>query len=142
MIIGLARPQAVVRVPSQEGTIILTMDTSGSMQADDVTPNRMEAAKAAALSFLQHQSTTIRIGVVSFSDDAFVVQAPTADQDAVASAINRLFSPTRHWDWSGIGGLAKGARRSAGDCDWRCTQINRFVRLRALQRRSLAHALA
>ncbi len=91
MIVALARPEAVVRVPAEEGTIILTIDTSGSMAADDLNPSRMEAAKAAARAFVSRQSSAVKIGVVSFSDDAFVVQAPTNDQDAVLAAINRLY---------------------------------------------------
>ncbi len=91
MIAALARPTAVVSLPSQEGTVILTIDTSGSMQADDIKPTRMEAAKAAARTFVRHQPKSVKIGVVSFSDTAFVVQAPTTDQDSVIAAINRLY---------------------------------------------------
>lgn len=91
MIVALARPEAVVRVPSEEGTIILSIDTSGSMAADDLNPSRMDAAKAAANAFVERQPKSVRIGVVSFSDDAFVVQAPTNDQDAVLAAIDRLY---------------------------------------------------
>ena len=94
MIIAFARPQSVVTLPENEGTVILTIDTSGSMAADDVKPNRMEAAKAAALAFVQRQPPSVQIGVVSFSDNAFMVQAPTTNQDAVIAAINRL-SPQR-----------------------------------------------
>lgn len=90
MIIGLARPQAVVVLPKREGTIILTIDVSGSMQADDLKPTRMEAAKDAARTFVQKQPQGVRIGVVSFTDNAFVVQAPTTDRDTVIAAINRL----------------------------------------------------
>lgn len=91
MIVALARPVAIVKLPSAEGTIILLMDTSGSMAADDVKPTRMDAAKEAARAFVQKEPSTVRIGVVSFSDNAFVVQAPTNDQDAVTTAINRLY---------------------------------------------------
>ncbi len=91
MIVGLARPETVVSVPSAQGTIILTIDTSGSMAADDLKPSRMEAAKRAARAFVQHQPKTVRIGVVSFSDDAFLVQPPTTDQDSVLAAIDRLY---------------------------------------------------
>ncbi len=90
MIVGLARPQAVVLLPKQEGTVILTIDVSGSMQADDLKPTRMEAAKDAARNFVQKQPNGVRIGVVSFTDNAFIVQAPTTDRDAVIAAINRL----------------------------------------------------
>jgi Ca-activated chloride channel homolog len=94
MIVAFARPESVVTLPKNEGTVILTIDTSGSMQADDVKPSRMEAAKAAARAFVERQPPTVQIGVVSFSDNAFMVQAPTTNQDAVIAAINRL-SPQR-----------------------------------------------
>lgn len=89
-IFALARPAATIMLPSQQGTVILTLDVSGSMRADDVQPNRMEAAKEAALSFVQEQPKNVRIGVVSFSDNAAIVQAPTTDRDAIAAAISRL----------------------------------------------------
>jgi len=90
MLIGLARPQSVVTLPTEEGTVILAIDVSGSMQADDVRPNRMEAAKSAAMTFVERQSAKARIGVVSFSDNAAIVQAPTDDKEAVKAAISRL----------------------------------------------------
>ena len=90
MVVGLARPQAVVVLPKQEGTVMLSIDVSGSMQADDLQPTRMEAAKAAARSFVQKQPAGVRIGVVSFTDNAFIVQAPTVDREPVLAAINRL----------------------------------------------------
>ncbi len=90
MFFALARPMAVVTLPAQEGTVILTVDVSGSMQADDLKPNRMEAAKSAARTFVGRQPEGIKIGVVSFSDSAFIVQSPTTDKDAVYAAISRL----------------------------------------------------
>lgn len=90
MLVALARPVATITVPKQEGTIILAMDVSGSMFATDLEPDRMEAAKEAARTFVKRQPRSVRIGVVSFTDNAFVVQAPTTDQDAVIAAINRL----------------------------------------------------
>lgn len=88
--LALARPQMVVGLPKLEGTVILAFDVSGSMAADDVQPTRMEAAKAAAQDFVEHQPPTVQIGVVAFSDNSFAVQAPTNDQAAVLAAINRL----------------------------------------------------
>lgn len=90
MIIGLARPQAEVSLLRQEGTVILSIDVSGSMLADDLQPNRMEAAKNAAISFVQKQPPGVRIGVVSFTDNASMVQAPTVDREPVLAAIKRL----------------------------------------------------
>lgn len=92
--IGLARPSAVVSLPSARGTVLLTFDVSGSMAADDIQPTRMEAAKAAAREFVQRQPPTVQIGVVAFSDSGLAIQPPTNDQQAVLAAIERL-APAR-----------------------------------------------
>ncbi len=90
MAIALARPVMTVMLPSQQGTVILTIDVSGSMRAEDLRPSRIEAAKAAARTFVENQPRNVRIGVVSFSTAASVVQAPTTDREAVLAAISRL----------------------------------------------------
>jgi Ca-activated chloride channel family protein len=90
MIAALARPAAIVVLPSQQGTIILTLDNSGSMRADDVKPSRMEAAKAAAKAFVAKQPRHQRVGVVAFAGTASLVQPPTRDRDAIFAAIDRL----------------------------------------------------
>jgi Ca-activated chloride channel family protein len=89
-IVALARPATTVVLPSQQGTVILTLDISGSMRADDMQPNRLEAAKAAARAFVEKQPKNVRIGIVAFSTTSALVQAPTKDRDQVISAINRL----------------------------------------------------
>ena len=94
LLFALARPQTSVSLPRIEGTIILGFDVSGSMAAEDMQPTRIEAAKAAAADFVKRQPSTVQIGVVAFSDNAFAVQLPTYDQDVVLAAINRL-SPQR-----------------------------------------------
>jgi Ca-activated chloride channel family protein len=90
LVLSLARPQSVVSLPSLQGTVVLSFDVSGSMAADDLKPTRMEAAKAAALEFVAHQPSSVRIGVVAFSDSGFSTQVPTNDQTLVIAAINRL----------------------------------------------------
>ncbi len=90
LLVGLARPQAIVSLPRQERTILLTFDVSGSMAADDVQPTRMEAAKSVARDIIQNQPRNTQIGVVAFSESGFAVQAPTNDKDALLAAINRL----------------------------------------------------
>jgi Ca-activated chloride channel family protein len=90
MAVGLARPQAVVALPKQEGTVILAFDVSGSMAADDMKPTRMEAAKAAAQDFLKKQPLYVQIGVVAFSDNGLAVQVPVNDPAAIQAAIERL----------------------------------------------------
>lgn len=90
MIVALARPQAPIEVPHNTGTVILSIDVSGSMQASDVRPNRMEATKEAARLFVKRQPKGVKVGVVSFSDFGALVQPPTRDKDAVLRAIDRL----------------------------------------------------
>ncbi len=90
LIVALARPAAIVVMPSQQGTVILALDNSGSMRAEDVQPSRLEAARAAAIAFVHRQPRSSRIGVVSFAGSASLVQPPTRDRDAVVAAINRL----------------------------------------------------
>ena len=89
-IVALARPQAEVSVPRQEGVVVLAFDVSGSMAATDLQPTRMEAARAAAKAFVERQPAGVVIGIVAFSDGGISVQTPTRDQSAVLSAIDRL----------------------------------------------------
>ena len=90
LLVSLARPTATVQVPRIEGTVMLAFDVSGSMAAEDFEPNRMEAAKAAARTFVERQPPGVLIGVIAFSDNGFAIQAPTSDKDAILTAISRL----------------------------------------------------
>jgi Ca-activated chloride channel homolog len=90
MIVAMARPEAPVEVPHNTGTVILSIDVSGSMQATDVKPNRMEATKEAVRQFVNAQPKGVKIGIVSFSDFGALSQPPTRDRDLVLKAIDRL----------------------------------------------------
>ena len=90
LVVAIARPQAVISVPRVEGTVMLAFDVSGSMGAKDLEPSRIEAAKAAARTFVERQPPTVRIGVIAFSDSGFSVQVPTSDPAQVTAAIDRL----------------------------------------------------
>ncbi len=90
MIVAMARPIAVVTMPTQQGTVILAIDVSGSMNADDLKPDRIEAAKAAARSFIDRQPEGVQIGIVSFSDAASLLQPPTSDRAQALAALDRL----------------------------------------------------
>jgi Ca-activated chloride channel family protein len=90
MILAVARPAAVVTLPSQHRTIILAMDVSGSMRATDVEPNRITAAQNAAKAFIKDQPSNVRIGIVSFAGTASVVQAPTQNREDLIAAIDRF----------------------------------------------------
>ncbi|MFH1069317.1 MAG: VWA domain-containing protein [Candidatus Glassbacteria bacterium] len=90
LIFAVARPSAVVTLPTQHETVILAMDTSGSMRATDVEPNRITAAQAAAKSFVADQPRRTRIGVVTFAGTAAVAQAPTDNREEILAAIDRF----------------------------------------------------
>ena len=90
MLIAIARPQAVVLLPSQHETIILAMDVSGSMRATDVKPSRIVAAQEAARAFVNEQPLRTRVGIVSFAGTAAVVQPPTKNREDIIAAIDRF----------------------------------------------------
>ena len=90
MLIAIARPAAIVTLPSQHETVILSMDVSGSMRATDVKPSRIVAAQEAARAFVADQPKTTRIGVVSFAATASVVQSPTHSREDILAAIERF----------------------------------------------------
>jgi len=90
MLVAIARPAAVVTLPSAHETVILAMDVSGSMRATDVKPSRLVAAQEAARAFVADQPKTTRIGVVSFAATASVVQTPTHSREDILGAIERF----------------------------------------------------
>jgi Ca-activated chloride channel family protein len=92
LVVALARPVAIVSVPTGQTTIILAIDVSRSMCATDIEPNRLEAAKAAALSFIESQKSSTQISIVAFAGFAEVTQPPTNDQDALQAAVVSLSS--------------------------------------------------
>jgi Ca-activated chloride channel family protein len=90
MVAAIARPVAELTLPSEQDTVILAMDVSGSMRATDVAPTRMAAAQAAARSFVSGRPRATRVGVVSFAGTAALVQAPTDRRDDILVAIDRF----------------------------------------------------
>ena len=88
--IGAARPQATVPVPSSSATIMLAIDTSGSMCATDVPPDRLTAAEQAADAFIKSQAGGPRIGIVDFSGSAAVLVPPTTDTQVLVTALGGL----------------------------------------------------
>jgi Ca-activated chloride channel family protein len=90
MLVAVARPAAIVRLPTQQQTIILAMDVSGSMRAKDVEPNRLVAAQEAAKAFVADLPRGVRVGVVSFAGTAAVVQPPTQNREDIVAAIDRF----------------------------------------------------
>jgi Ca-activated chloride channel family protein len=90
LLVAVGRPLAIVTLPSQQETIILAMDISGSMRAKDVEPNRLVAAQNAARAFVNELPRYTRIGVVAFAGTASLVQAPTLSREDVIAAIDRF----------------------------------------------------
>jgi Ca-activated chloride channel family protein len=90
LLVAVARPLAVVTLPTQQETIVLAMDVSGSMRASDVQPNRLVAAQEAAKAFVRDLPRAVRVGVVSFAGTAAIVQPPTQNREDVVAAIERF----------------------------------------------------
>jgi len=90
MLFAAARPMAVITLPSNQKTIILAMDVSGSMRATDVQPSRIVAAQAAAKKFLADLPREVKVGIVAFAGAAQVAQYPTLNREDLAQAIDRF----------------------------------------------------
>ena len=100
LVVGLARPARDVRVPKEAATVMLVVDVSASMQATDVAPTRLQAARDAALSFVDDLPERLRLGLVAFDRTTRVISPPTTDHAAVEA---------------GILGLTTGPGTAAGD---------------------------
>lgn len=90
MLLAVARPAAIVTLPTQQQTIILAMDVSGSMRARDVEPSRLVASQEAAKAFLADLPRHVRVGIVAFAGTAAVVQPPTHSREDIVAAIDRF----------------------------------------------------
>jgi Ca-activated chloride channel homolog len=92
---AVARPTALITLPTEQRTIVMAIDVSLSMRATDVQPNRLVAAQAAAKAFVQQQPSDVRIGIVTFAGTAQMVQQPTRSKEDLVAAIDR-FELQRH----------------------------------------------
>jgi Ca-activated chloride channel family protein len=90
MIVAVARPAALVTLPSNNETVILAMDVSGSMRATDVEPTRLAAAQVAAKQFIAEVPDSVKVGIVAFAGTATVAQAPTRNREDLVAAIDRF----------------------------------------------------
>ncbi|HEY6133008.1 MAG TPA: VWA domain-containing protein [Rubrivivax sp.] len=90
LLLATARPMATITLPLAQRTIMLAMDVSGSMRAEDVKPNRLVASQEAAKSFVSALPRDVKVGVVSFAGTAAVVQAPTTSREDIVAAIDRF----------------------------------------------------
>jgi len=90
LIVAIARPQAIVPLPTRMESVILAMDTSGSMRASDIKPDRISAAQAAAKAFIADQPQHVRIGIVAVAGSAALTQSPTRNREDLNQAIDRI----------------------------------------------------
>lgn len=88
--ISIARPQAVMMTPLREATVMLVLDTSGSMRAKDLKPSRIEAAQSAAQKFIEGKPSRLRVGLVTVAGTAALAQAPTEEKEPLSKALNNL----------------------------------------------------
>jgi len=102
LIVALSRPVTIISVPVGQVTVILAIDVSRSMCSTDIPPSRIEAAQAAALSFIQRQQAATQIGIVAFSGYAELIQPPTTDMEALQVAVESLATGRRTAIGSGI----------------------------------------
>jgi Ca-activated chloride channel family protein len=87
-----AGPEMRLRVPYERATVIVAIDVSGSMEAQDVPPDRLTAAKEAAVEFVRELPETVQVGVVAFAEEAELVAPVTADRALVENSIQNLQS--------------------------------------------------
>jgi Ca-activated chloride channel family protein len=90
VLLAMARPVAPLPVPAVQNTVVLSIDVSRSMLADDIPPSRIEAAKTAAREFVRAVPRGLKVGLVSFSSYATLIIPPTADRQRVLEAIDLL----------------------------------------------------
>ena len=102
LVVAMGRPVTTVTLPAANATIILTIDVSRSMCSTDISPNRLEAAKSAALDFIEAQEANVQIGVVAFAGYAVVIQEPTIDRTLLETAVQNLTTARRTAIGSGL----------------------------------------
>ncbi len=85
-----AKPERTVDVPVERASVVLVTDESGSMQADDVSPTRLEAAQGAARSFLDAAPKELLVGFEAFASGVSANVAPTTDRASTSAAVDAL----------------------------------------------------
>ena len=112
LVIGLARPSAMLAVPREDATIVLAMDVSGSMLATDVAPSRLDSAKQAASAFIDQLPPSFQVGLVTFGTAAQVAVSPTTDRAEVRTPHSMLFRPTAEQPLAMRSGCRRAWRRT------------------------------
>ena len=90
LLVAVSRPIIVKADPTQQATVMLVLDTSGSMVATDVQPTRLAAAQQSARGFLDEVPSAVKVGLVSFASEARLLAAPTTNRDTVRQGLASL----------------------------------------------------
>lgn len=93
VVLAVSGPHVRAMVPSLGGSVVLCVDTSGSMNAQDVAPTRAQAALAAMRAFISQAPPQTAIGIISFASDAQVLAQPTRDRDQIETALDAVPAP-------------------------------------------------
>lgn len=111
LLFGAAQPVAKPTLPVNKASVMIALDASRSMLADDVQPSRLEAARTLARQFLDLAPASTQIGLMTFSDNASVLVPPTTDRQEVQNALNRV-KPAQATSFAGA--LVSGVRALPG----------------------------
>jgi Ca-activated chloride channel family protein len=114
LIVAAARPQKTIAVPVERASIMLVTDVSGSMQATDVRPTRLSAARAAAKRFVAKVPKTVNVGVMALSSKPRVLASPTRDRPAIGAALDQLTARGGTGTGEAIQAATKILRRAPG----------------------------
>jgi Ca-activated chloride channel homolog len=114
LVVAAARPQRTVAVPVEEASIMLVTDVSGSMEATDVAPSRLVAARRAAAAFVARVPRRVQIGVMAFNATPRVLQSPTTDRAAIDAALRSLRSSGGTATGNALASAVKILRRQPG----------------------------
>jgi Ca-activated chloride channel homolog len=117
LVVGFAQPAAAVQVPRERATVIIAVDVSPSMGAEDVSPDRLAAARGAAHDFVDLLPAQFNVGLVAFAGDAQVVVAPVTDRDALRAGIDRLTVGTVPRPGTAIGDAIAASLRAVRTVD-------------------------
>ncbi|MEM7286321.1 MAG: VWA domain-containing protein [Actinomycetota bacterium] len=90
LVVGFARPSQDTEVPKEQATVVMAIDTSLSMQANDVFPSRLDGAKEAATGFVEDLPESLNLGLVSFNGVATIRVQPSTNHQAAVAVIDSL----------------------------------------------------
>jgi Ca-activated chloride channel family protein len=112
---ALARPRAIISTPSDRATVVLLVDVSGSMRADDVKPTRLDAAANAMSAFVDRLPKQVRAGLISFSSGPNILVPPTTDRTLMHEGIELLVPEGGTAIGDGLGVAVQTVKTTVGD---------------------------